>query len=119
MDREAVADFRRRALTPEAPEARGMAENSDVFFQHREACNTTYNNVPEVVEHYMNEISRITGRKYGLFNYYGAPDAERVIIAMGSVTQAAEEAIDYLVEKGEKVGMVVNSAGTLGTSAAY
>ncbi|MBD5180049.1 MAG: pyruvate:ferredoxin (flavodoxin) oxidoreductase [Bacteroidales bacterium] len=106
LDREAVADFRRRALTPEAPIARGMAENSDVFFQHREACNTTYQNVPEVVEHYMNEISRITGRKYGLFNYYGAPDAERVIIAMGSVTQAAEEAIDYLVEKGEKVGMV-------------
>ena len=83
-----------------------MAENSDVFFQHREACNATYDNVPAVVEEYMNKISEITGRKYGLFNYYGAEDAERVIIAMGSVTQAAQEAIDSMMEKGEKVGLV-------------
>ena len=106
LDREALARFRQRGLTPQAPVMRGMAENGDVFFQHREACNTAYDAVPEIVEEYMNKISEITGRKYGLFNYYGAPDAERVIIAMGSVTQAAQEAIDYLVEQGEKVGLV-------------
>ncbi len=106
LDREAVADFRRRALTPEAPVARGMAENGDVFFQHRESCNTAYEAVPGIVENYMKEISKITGRNYGLFNYYGAPDADRVIIAMGSVTQAAQEAIDHLTAQGEKVGLV-------------
>ena len=106
LDRKALADFRKRALTPDAPVARGMAENGDVFFQHREACNKHYEAVPEIVENYMAEISKITGREYHLFNYYGAPDAERVIIAMGSVTQAAQEAIDSLVAKGEKVGMV-------------
>jgi pyruvate-ferredoxin/flavodoxin oxidoreductase len=106
LDREALARFRQRALTPQAPVSRGMAENGDVFFQHREACNKAYDNVPEVVEEYMHQISAITGRKYDLFTYYGAPDAERVIIAMGSVTQAAQEAIDSLVEKGEKVGLV-------------
>ncbi len=106
LDRKALADFRARALTPDAPVARGMAENSDVFFQHREACNRHYDAVPEIVESYMAEINRITGREYHLFNYYGAPDAERVIIAMGSVTQAIEEAIDSLTAKGEKVGLV-------------
>ncbi|WP_287210355.1 pyruvate:ferredoxin (flavodoxin) oxidoreductase [Muribaculum sp.] len=106
VDQEALADFRKRALNPDAPVARGTAENPDVFFQHREACNRYYDAVPAIVEEYMDKISEITGRKYGLFNYYGAPDAERVIIAMGSVTQAAQEAIDYLVEKGEKVGLV-------------
>ncbi len=106
LDREALADFRNRALNPEKPVARGMAENGDVFFQHRESCNEYYNAVPAIVEEYMNKISEITGRKYGLFNYYGAPDADRVIIAMGSVTQAAQEAIDHLTEKGEKVGLV-------------
>ncbi len=106
LDREALAKFRSRALTPQAPVARGMAENGDVFFQHREACNNYYNAVPEIVEGYMAEISKITGREYHLFNYYGAPDADRVIIAMGSVTQAAEEAIDSLLAKGEKVGLV-------------
>ena len=106
VDREAIADFRKRALSPQAPVARGMAENGDVFFQHRESSNEYYNAVPAIVEDYMNKISEITGRKYGLFNYYGAEDAERVIIAMGSVTQAAQEAIDYLVKKGEKVGLV-------------
>ncbi len=106
LDREALADFRKRALTPDAPVARGMAENGDVFFQHREACNPYYEAVPEIVEQYMAEITKITGREYHLFNYYGDPEAERVIIAMGSVTQAAQEAIDYLRSKGEKVGMV-------------
>ena len=106
LDREALADFRSRALTPDAPVARGMAENGDVFFQHREACNKQYDAVPEIVEDYMNKISAICGRKYGLFNYYGAPDADRVIIAMGSVTQAAQEAIDYMMANGEKVGLV-------------
>ena len=106
LDREALAAFRKRALSPQQPVARGMAENGDVFFQHREACNKYYDAVPEVVEHYMGEISKITGREYHLFNYYGAPDAERVIIAMGSVTQAIEEAIDALTAKGEKVGLI-------------
>ncbi|MDE5750312.1 MAG: 2-oxoacid:acceptor oxidoreductase family protein, partial [Duncaniella sp.] len=106
VDQQALAEFRARGLNPQKPVARGMAENGDVFFQHRESCNEYYNRVPEIVEEYMKEITRITGREYKLFNYYGAPDAERVIIAMGSVTQAAQEAIDYLVEKGEKVGLV-------------
>ena len=83
-----------------------MAENGDVFFQHREACNRHYNAVPDIVEGYMAEIAKITGREYHLFSYYGAKDADRVIIAMGSVTQAAKEAIDYLTAKGEKVGLV-------------
>lgn len=106
LDREALARFRERALSPQAPVSRGMAENGDVFFQHREACNTAYEGVAEVVEEYMAKISEITGRKYSLFNYYGDPEADRVIIAMGSVTQAAQEAIDFLREKGEKVGLV-------------
>jgi len=106
LDREALAKFRSRGLSPEHPQARGLAENSDVFFQHREACNTAYAKVPEIVEEYMNQISAITGRKYGLFNYYGAPDADRVIIAMGSVCQAAEEAVDHLNANGHKVGIV-------------
>lgn len=106
LDQKALADFRARALNPEKPVARGMAENGDVFFQHRESCNEYYNAVPEIVEDYMNKISEITGRKYGLFDYYGAEDAERVIIAMGSVTEAAKEAIDHLVANGEKVGLV-------------
>lgn len=106
VDQEALAEFRARALNPMTPVARGMAENPDHFFQHRESCNNYYEAVPAIVEEYMNEISKITGRKYGLFDYYGAEDAERVIIAMGSVTEAAREAIDYLVANGEKVGMV-------------
>ena len=106
VDQKALSEFRARALNPEKPVARGMAENSDVFFQHREACNEYYNAVPAIVEDYMNKISEITGRKYGLFNYYGAEDADRVIIAMGSVTEAAKEAIDYMMAQGEKVGLV-------------
>ena len=106
IDQDALKAFRNRALTPERPVARGMAENPDVFFQHREASNSFYNAVPAIVEEYMNELSKITGRKYGLFDYYGAEDADRVIIAMGSVTETIRETIDYLTEKGEKVGLV-------------
>ena len=106
IDQKALAEFRDRALNPDKPVARGMAENPDVFFQHREASNPFYEAVPEIVEGYMNEINRITGREYHLFNYYGHPEAERVIIAMGSITQVAQEAIDYLMKKGEKVGIV-------------
>ena len=106
IDQQALADFRARALNPMDPVARGMAENPDHFFQHREAGNRFYEDVPAIVEEYMEEIYKLTGRKYGLFDYYGAKDADRVIIAMGSVTEAAREAIDYLVANGEKVGMV-------------
>ena len=106
IDQEALAEFRARALNPENPVARGMAENPDVFFQHRESANKYYDAVPAIVEDYMKEISAITGRKYGLFDYYGAEDADRVIIAMGSVTEAIREAIDHLVAQGEKVGLV-------------
>ena len=106
IDQQALAEFRQRALNPNNPVARGMAENPDHFFQHRESCNNFYEAVPAIVEEYMNEISKITGRPHGLFDYYGAEDAERVIIAMGSVTEAAREAIDYLMSKGEKVGLV-------------
>ena len=106
IDQKALAEFRARALNPEHPVARGMAENPDHFFQHRESSNAFYDAVPAIVEEYMNEISKITGRPHGLFDYYGAPDAERVIIAMGSVTEAIRETIDYLTAKGEKVGLV-------------
>ena len=106
IDQEALAEFRHRAMNPDKPVTRGTAENSDVFFQHRESSNEYYNAVPGIVEEYMNKIAEITGRKYGLFDYYGAPDADRVIIAMGSVTEAIRETIDYLTEKGEKVGLV-------------
>lgn len=106
IDQEALSDFRKRALCPDRPVTRGTAENPDVFFQHRESSNEYYNAVPGIVEEYMNKIAEITGRKYGLFDYYGAPDAERVIIAMGSATEAIRETIDYLTEKGEKVGLV-------------
>ena len=106
VDPADVKRFRDRALTPERPVTRGTAENPETFFTHREACNSAYNAVPEVVEHYLEEISKITGREYHLFDYYGAADAERVIILMGSATEAAREAIDYLTSQGEKVGMV-------------
>ena len=106
VDQEALAEFRQRALNPNNPVARGMAENPDHFFQHRESCNPYYEAVPAIVEEYMAELSKITGRQYGLFDYYGAADADRVIIAMGSVTEAIRETIDHLTAKGEKVGMV-------------
>ena len=106
VDPADVKRFRDRALTPERPQTRGTAENPETFFTHREACNTAYDAVPAVVENYLAEISKITGREYHLFDYYGAADAERIIILMGSATEAAREAIDHLMAQGEKVGMV-------------
>ena len=103
---DAVEAFRAHALNPEHPAARGSHENGDVFFQHREACNTAYNALPAVVEKYMKKVNEKLGTNYDLFNYYGAPDADRVIIAMGSINDVAEEVIDYLTAKGEKVGLV-------------
>ena len=106
VDQEALAEFRSRALTPEHPVARGMAENPDTFFTHRESANRFYDAVPEIVENYMHEITKITGRKYDLFSYYGAEDADRVIVLMGSASEAAREAIDHLTAEGEKVGLI-------------
>ena len=106
LDTKALSEFRSRALTPEHPEAKGMAENPETFFAHRESCNPYYDAIPEIVEQYMAEVSKICGREYKLFSYYGAEDADRIIILMGSASEAAREAIDYLTSKGEKVGMV-------------
>ena len=103
---DAVAAFRAHALNPEHPAMRGSHENGDVFFQHREACNTAYNELPAIVEKYMAKVNEKLGTNYDLFNYYGAEDAERVIVAMGSVNDVAEEVIDYLTANGEKVGLV-------------
>lgn len=103
---DAINEFRQRALNPENPVTRGTAQNDDIYFQSREASNKFYDAVPAIVEKYLAEISKITGRKYGLFDYYGAEDADRVIIAMGSVTEAIKETVDYLNAKGEKVGLV-------------
>ena len=103
---DAVDAFRKRALNPEHPVMRGSHENGDIFFQHREACNKYYDAVPAIVEKYMDKINRKIGTDYKLFNYYGAPDAEKVIIAMGSICDVIEEVIDYLTAKGEKVGVV-------------
>ncbi len=103
---EFIEDFRNRALTPERPVTRGTAENPETFFTHREACNPYYDAIPEVVEKYCQEMTKITGREYHLFNYYGAEDAENIIILMGSATEPAREAIDYLNKQGKKVGMV-------------
>ncbi len=103
---DAVEEFRAHALNPNHPAARGSHENGDIFFQHREACNSVYDALPAVVEKYMGKVNEKLGTNYGLFNYYGAPDAERVIIAMGSVNDVVEEVIDYLTAKGEKVGLV-------------
>ena len=106
VDKDAIAAFRARALNPEHPVLRGSAENGDIFFQHREACNTYYDALPAIVEEYMDKVNAKLGTDYKLFNYYGAPDAERVMIAMGSICDTAEEVIDYLLAKGEKVGLV-------------
>ncbi|NLU23923.1 MAG: pyruvate:ferredoxin (flavodoxin) oxidoreductase [Clostridiales bacterium] len=105
-DMDAVADFRAHALNPEHPHTRGSHENGDIFFQHREACNKYYAELPAVVEKYMGKINEKLGTDYQLFNYYGAPDADRVIVAMGSVCDVAEEVIDYLNAHGEKVGLI-------------
>ncbi len=103
---DAVEEFRTHALNPNHPAARGSHENGDIFFQHREACNSAYDALPAVVEKYMKKVNDKLGTNYDLFNYYGAEDADRVIVAMGSICDVAEEVIDYLTAKGEKVGLV-------------
>ncbi|MBU5483094.1 pyruvate:ferredoxin (flavodoxin) oxidoreductase [Clostridium sp. MSJ-11] len=106
VDMDAVNRFRAKALNPNHPVTRGTAQNPDIFFQGKEACNKFYDTIPEAVEYYMNEINKLTGRDYKLFNYYGSEDAERVIVAMGSVCDCIEETIDYLMAQGEKVGLI-------------
>ena len=106
VDMQAVEDFRKRALNPEHPTMRGSHENGDIFFQHREASNTYYDALPEIVEEYMAKVNAKLGTDYQLFNYYGAPDADRVIISMGSICDVAEEVIDYLNANGQKVGLI-------------
>ncbi len=106
VDWKAIEDFRARALNPERPVMRGSHENGDIFFQHREACNKYYDAIPEIVENYMGKVNAKLGTNYQLFNYYGAEDADRVIIAMGSICDVAEEVIDYLNAHGEKVGLI-------------
>jgi pyruvate-ferredoxin/flavodoxin oxidoreductase len=106
IDHEAIKEFRARALLPEHPTLKGTAQNPDIYFQGREAQNKFYNEVPAIVEHYMKEIEKITGRSYKPFDYYGDPEAENIIIAMGSVCDTIEETIDYLRGKGEKVGLI-------------
>ena len=106
IDKQAVKAFRERALLPEHPVTRGTAQNSDIYFQTREAGNKFYDQIVPIVEGYMNEVSKLTGRSYGLFDYYGAPDATNILIAMGSVTETIEETIDELNSKGEKLGLV-------------
>ena len=106
VNREALQAFRDRALNPDAPVTRGTAQNDDIYFQAREASNKFYDAVPEIVEKYLGKLAEVTGRKYGLFDYYGDREADRVIIAMGSVTETIREVVDYLNGKGEKVGLV-------------
>jgi len=106
VDKDAIAAFRARSINPEHPVLRGSAENGDIFFQHREACNKYYDALPAIVEEYMNKVNETIGTDYKLFNYYGAPDAERVIVAMGSFCDVCEEVIDYMLAAGEKVGLV-------------
>ncbi|MFC2086952.1 pyruvate:ferredoxin (flavodoxin) oxidoreductase [Bacteroidota bacterium] len=106
LDREALQRFRNNALNPEKPVTRGTAQNPDIFFQAKESINKFYDAVPDIVEHYMQEITKITGREYHPFTYYGAEDAENITIAMGSVTDTIRETIDYLLNKGEKVGLI-------------
>ena len=106
VDYDAVKEFRKRSLSPNHPTLRGTAQNPDIYFQGREASNPFYLAVPDQVQAYMDKINEIRGTDYKLYNYYGAADAERVIIAMGSVDETIEETIDYLTAKGEKVGLV-------------
>ena len=106
VDMDAVNAFRQRGLNPQHPQMRGSHENGDIFFQNREASNKYYDAVPDLVEEYMGKINAKIGTNYQLFNYYGAPDADRVIISMGSICDVAEEVIDYLNAHGEKVGLV-------------
>ncbi len=106
LDKDALNNFRARALSPDSPATRGTAQNPDIYFQGREASNIFYDNIPSIVEEYMDKIYKLTGRKYGLFDYYGHSEADRVIIAMGSVCDTIEETIDHLNSNGEKVGLV-------------
>ncbi|WP_326974535.1 pyruvate:ferredoxin (flavodoxin) oxidoreductase [Caproicibacter sp. BJN0012] len=106
VDQDALKAFRRHALNPEHPATRGTTVNPDIFFQCREACNEKIAQIPDAVEHYMKEIGKITGRTHHLFDYYGAPDAEQVIILMGSAAETAKETVDYLAAKGEKAGLL-------------
>ena len=106
VDQDAIAKFRVRAMNPEHPNQRGTAQNPDIFFQNREACNTYYNEIPEIVQSCMDQVAEKTGRPYHLFDYVGAPDADKVIVIMGSGADVTEEAVDYLVAKGEKVGVL-------------
>ena len=107
VDEKALAEFRARALSNEHPVTRGTAQNPDVYFQNREASNPYYLRVPEVVEHYMEELAKVTGRKYKLFDYYGDPQATEVIVVMGSVAETAREVVDHLMAKGRKVGLLI------------
>ena len=106
LDWDELKKFRDRSLNPEHPTIRNSGENDDIFFQHREASNPTYDAFPSIVEEYMDKMSALTGRDYRLFNYFGDPEAERVIVAMGSVCQCAQEVVNYLCERGEKVGLI-------------
>ena len=106
LDWDAVQRFKDHALSTEHPTLRNTLQNPDTFFQSREACNSAYDALPAIVEEYMGKINEVTGRNYQLFNYYGAPDAERVVVAMGSVCETLLEVVDYLVERGEKVGFI-------------
>ena len=106
INQKALQEFKTKALNPNHPVMQGSHENPDIYFQHREACNCAYNNVPKIVKKYMKKINCELGTDYDLFNYYGSPDAERIIIAMGSVCNVIEETIDYLLKQGEKVGLV-------------
>ncbi|MBU5668995.1 pyruvate:ferredoxin (flavodoxin) oxidoreductase [Peptoniphilus sp. MSJ-1] len=106
VDKEALKEFRQRALNPNSPEIRGTAQNPDIYFQGVEASNKYYTNIVDVTEDYMNQISELTGRKYSLFNYYGDENATDIIVAMGSVTETIEEVVDYLNDNGEKVGLI-------------
>lgn len=106
LDTDALQAFRDKALNPEHPVTRGMAQNPDIYFQSREASNSFYNKVPDIIEEYMQELSKISGREYHPFTYYGAADAEHVIVAMGSITETIKEVIDYLASKGEKLGLI-------------
>ncbi|MBR0507557.1 MAG: pyruvate:ferredoxin (flavodoxin) oxidoreductase, partial [Clostridia bacterium] len=106
LDRDAVAAFRARAMNPDHPHLGGTAQNPDIYFQNREAANNYYAKIPEIVQHYMDEVGKITGRSYHLFDYVGAPDAEKIVIVMGSGADVAEETINYLNAKGEKLGLI-------------
>ena len=106
LDQKALAEFRQRALNPEHPVTRGTAQNPDIYFQSREAANRFYDAIPDMTAEAMVQISKITGREYKPFVYYGDPDAENIIIAMGSVTETIKETVDYLRAKGEKVGVI-------------